>query len=440
MRGQPYVKSPIDMACWDVVGRAAGKPLCEVLGARFGSAVPLYDVVTVLPLDDAVALARALVADGYRRIQVKVGTTPEVDAERLAAVRAAVGTTSCSTPMRTAPSRAPRGRFLRATRELEYVLEQPCRTYAECASVRRAADRPLVLDESIVTLDDLLRAQREGVVDGITSSCSGSAASRGRVLIRDVAVELGVEVTVEDAGGASLVTAADRARRSRHRRAASRSHVRFPHVGRPPITARACRPGRTAPSGLRPGAGLGIDVDVEALGEPFVDVGRVTARGAVGEPAAGRTMKPRNGGASRRRTAPERRSLTYRSLENPFPPLEILSAGPGRPPSRGGAHAPRRSRGSACSCPEARDYFRAARCATSTRSRSSSPSSAELVEQRDRLGTVVVRADRPVARAHRHARRTPPRRRFPSAARPPSVTSTAASARGTSPTSAISSA
>ena len=91
MRGQPYVKSPLDMAAWDATARAAGKPLCEALGARFGDAVPLYDVVTVLPLEEAVALARELVADGYRRIQVKVGTTPAADAERLAAVRDAVG-------------------------------------------------------------------------------------------------------------------------------------------------------------------------------------------------------------------------------------------------------------------------------------------------------------------------------------------------------------
>src|SRR4051812_47357865 len=91
MRGQPYVKSALDMAAWDVTARASGRPLCEVIGARFGDAVPLYDVVTVLPLEEAVALAHELVAEGYRRIQVKVGTVPEADAERLAAVRDAVG-------------------------------------------------------------------------------------------------------------------------------------------------------------------------------------------------------------------------------------------------------------------------------------------------------------------------------------------------------------
>ena len=189
----------------------AGEPMAALRGARsrFGEAVPLYDVVTVLPLEQAVALASELVAEGYRRLQVKVGQAPEADAERLAAVREEVGPEIVLfADANGAFTAGAARRFLRATRELEYILEQPCRTYAECASVRPATDRPLVLDESIVTLDDLLRAHRDGVADGITVKLQRVGGITRAVLIRDVAAELGVEVTVEDAGGASLVTAA----------------------------------------------------------------------------------------------------------------------------------------------------------------------------------------------------------------------------------------
>ena len=102
----------------------------------------------------------------------------------------------------------PRGGFSAPRASWSTVFEQPCRTYAECASVRPATDRPLVLDESIVTLEDLLRAQREGVADGITIKLQRVGGITRAALIRDVAAELGIEVTVEDAGGASLVTAA----------------------------------------------------------------------------------------------------------------------------------------------------------------------------------------------------------------------------------------
>lgn len=273
MRGQPYVKSALDMACWDLTARAAGRPLCEVLGARYGDAVPLYNVVIISSLEDAVGLARALVAEGYRRLQVKVGTTPELDAERLAAVRDAVGSdivlyADANGGFTAASAR----RFLRATRGLEYVLEQPCRTYAECAAIRPHCDRPLVLDESIVALDDLLRAHRERVADGITVKLQRVGGISRATLIRDVAVELGLEVTVEDAGGASLVTAAvvhvglGTLERQRAHTCDFHTWVTADHgTGLPP------RSGGSQGPPLAPG--IGIDVEVAALGEPVLDVG-----------------------------------------------------------------------------------------------------------------------------------------------------------------------
>ena len=90
-------------------------------------------------------------------------------------------------------------------------------------------------------------------------------------LIRDVAVELGVEVTVEDAGGASLVTAAivhvglGTPMRQRVHTCDFHTWVSVDHgTGLPP----------RADGGQRPpaGAGLGIDVDLTTLGDPVVDV------------------------------------------------------------------------------------------------------------------------------------------------------------------------
>jgi cis-L-3-hydroxyproline dehydratase len=272
MRGQPYVKSALDVACWDLTARAAGRPLCEVLGGRHGEAVPLYAVVTISPVEDAVELAHELVAEGYRRLQVKVGTAPEVDAERLAAVRAAVGGeivlfADANGSFTAGAAR----RFLRATRHLEYTLEQPCRTYAECASLRGDCDRPLVLDESIVSLDDVLRAHRDRVADGITVKLQRVGGITRGALLRDVAVELGIEVTVEDAGGASLATAAvvhlglGTPERLRVHTCDFHTWVTVDHAtGLPPR-----QEGRQAPPA---GAGLGIDVEVDALGVPVLDV------------------------------------------------------------------------------------------------------------------------------------------------------------------------
>ena len=86
--------------------------------------------------------------------------------------------------------------------------------------------------------------------------------------MRDVAAELGLEVTVEDAGGASLVTAAITHVGLGTPERAAGAHVRLPHVGRASTTAAGCRLAPTAGSGRRPGRASAIDVDLEALGEP----------------------------------------------------------------------------------------------------------------------------------------------------------------------------
>src|SRR5579864_9725633 len=46
LKGHPYVKSGIDMACWDILGKAAGLPLCVLLGGRFGDDIGLYRAIS----------------------------------------------------------------------------------------------------------------------------------------------------------------------------------------------------------------------------------------------------------------------------------------------------------------------------------------------------------------------------------------------------------
>lgn len=42
LRGHPYAKSPIDMACWDILGKWIGLPLSELLGGRSGKGAPSF--------------------------------------------------------------------------------------------------------------------------------------------------------------------------------------------------------------------------------------------------------------------------------------------------------------------------------------------------------------------------------------------------------------
>ena len=46
LKGHPYVKSGIDIACWDILGQATGLPVCVLMGGRFGDAIRLYRAIS----------------------------------------------------------------------------------------------------------------------------------------------------------------------------------------------------------------------------------------------------------------------------------------------------------------------------------------------------------------------------------------------------------
>jgi L-alanine-DL-glutamate epimerase-like enolase superfamily enzyme len=93
--------------------------------------VALYRSVISETPDAMAERARGYVRDGYQRIQVKVGADPLADAERLRAVRDAVGAAvALVCDANGTWGTATALRFLHATRELDYVLEQPCATLA----------------------------------------------------------------------------------------------------------------------------------------------------------------------------------------------------------------------------------------------------------------------------------------------------------------------
>src|SRR3954465_3928250 len=46
LKGHAYVKSGIDMACWDLLGKATGQPVCVLLGGRYGDDFGLYRAIS----------------------------------------------------------------------------------------------------------------------------------------------------------------------------------------------------------------------------------------------------------------------------------------------------------------------------------------------------------------------------------------------------------
>jgi cis-L-3-hydroxyproline dehydratase len=275
MTGHPYVKSPIDIAVWDVAARSAGVPLWARLGGDGPEDTPLYRPVQGATPDDCVAKAHERLAQGYRRLQVKVGDDPIVDAQRVLAVRDAVGPdvaiyadANCGFSLSSAR------RFVRALGSdgAGVFLEQPCATIADCAHLRASWSGPMVMDENITSLAALLEAHRVGVADGVTVKLTRVGGITPARTIRDAAVELGIGVTVEDASGCDLADAtfahmnASTPARLRVHSVDFDSWVTVRHVTGPkPRTGSFLRPSADA-------VGLGMALDESVLGAPFVDV------------------------------------------------------------------------------------------------------------------------------------------------------------------------
>ncbi len=272
LNGHPYVKSPIDMACWDLLGKAAGLSLSLLLGGRFSESTPLYRSISQAAPEAMARSARELVAAGYDRLQVKVGDDPLEDAERLRAVLAEVGAgvrlladANGAWPVDDAL------RFLRVTSDLDYYLEQPCMTLDECAALRPHCARPMIADESIETIRDLDCAADIGI-SGITIKLSRvGGISRAR-LIRDLAVARGMKVCVEDTGGSEIDTAA-----TTHMMVSMPAGMQMHTVDFMNWVHESNASGMPPTEGGRIFAptehGLGLEIDSAVFGEPLAEFG-----------------------------------------------------------------------------------------------------------------------------------------------------------------------
>ena len=209
LKGHPYVKSGIDIACWDILGQAAGLPLVTLLGGRYGGDFPLYRAISQ---DSPDAMARRVGqyrAEGYRRFQLKVGSDPDTDVARIRAVRAALSPGDILVADANTgwlPHQA--ARVVRAVRDVDVYIEQPCLSYEECLSVRRRTDHPFVLDETIDGLGILLRAAGDNAMDVVNIKISKFGGLTRARQARDLCVGLGIAMTIEDSWGGDVTTAA----------------------------------------------------------------------------------------------------------------------------------------------------------------------------------------------------------------------------------------
>jgi L-alanine-DL-glutamate epimerase-like enolase superfamily enzyme len=209
LKGHPYVKSGLDIACWDILGQVAVQPVCVLLGGRFGEDFGLYRAISQESPEAMAGRVAGYREEGYRRFQLKVGGDPDVDIQRIRAVAAELQ------PGERLVADANTGwllheamRVVRAVRDVDVYIEQPCLTYEECLSVRRQTDHPFVLDEVIDGVDMLVRGKADLAMDVVNIKISKFGGLTKARQARDLCVSLGIAMTIEDSWGGDITTAA----------------------------------------------------------------------------------------------------------------------------------------------------------------------------------------------------------------------------------------
>jgi len=209
LKGHPYVKSGVDVACWDILGQAAGLPVATLLGGRYGEDFVLYRAISQESPEEMAGKVSGYRAEGYRRFQLKVGGDPDVDVERIRAVRAVLAPGEvliADANTGWLPHQA--ARVVRAIRDVDVYIEQPCATYEECLSIRRRTDHPFVLDETIDGLGILLRAAGDLAMDVVNIKIGKLGGLTRARQARDLLASLGIAMTIEDSWGGDVATAA----------------------------------------------------------------------------------------------------------------------------------------------------------------------------------------------------------------------------------------
>lgn len=160
-KGNLFAKAALEMACFDLVGKALGQPLYNLLGGLWQERIPLSWSLAIGDVVAEIAEAERLMERGHFIFKIKVAEqSPEADVARVRRLAEALGSRARLrvdanqgwdelTALATIPKLEPAGIEL---------MEQPIARWntAALARIARRVDVPIMADESVCTPHDAI--------------------------------------------------------------------------------------------------------------------------------------------------------------------------------------------------------------------------------------------------------------------------------------------
>ncbi len=159
VKGHPYAKAAVDMACHDLAGKQLGVPVWKLLGGRQRDAIEVTHSLGIMEIDRCVAEAEQAVGEGIRTIKCKTGLDPERDVELVRLLRETVGPEVKIRVDGNEGYRTVAQAVETTRRQEEYDLllcEQPVAGAEALAAVAARIGSPVMADESAWTVHDIL--------------------------------------------------------------------------------------------------------------------------------------------------------------------------------------------------------------------------------------------------------------------------------------------
>lgn len=210
LNGHNYAKAAIDIAAHDLIGKATGLRVADLLGGVAQERVPSYYATGVGAPDEIAKLAAEKVAQGYPRLQIKVGGRPvEVD---IAVIRKVWETIGGTARLAVDGNRGWTTRdALRVSREcpdIPFIMEQPCNTVDDLRKIRGQVSHAIYMDENAVDLATVIGAVGGNLVDGFGMKVTRIGGLHPMATFRDICEARSLPHTCDDSWGGDIIAAA----------------------------------------------------------------------------------------------------------------------------------------------------------------------------------------------------------------------------------------